>query len=427
MKGLLKSIAVSILAWDAKHILAKYNPKVIAVIGSVGKTGTKDAIHTALNGSLSVRKSKKSLNSDMGVPLTVIGCESGWSNPFKWLGIFAHGLMLIFLKNTYPEWLVLEVGMDKPGEMRGIAKWLKPDIVVITSLPTIPVHVANFNSVEDVIQEKLSIAHALKPDGTFILNGDDEKIKEVMGAFEQKKIFYTKDNITSAIQYTDEKPLGMQFTIKTISGNVEVLLRGILGEQLSYLVLATLSVCEVLNLDVKKCARALQNYEAPSGRMKIIEGIENTTIIDDSYNSSPIALAAALDALDKLQMKGKKIAVLGDMRELGEFSEREHAKAGEHAAEVVDMLITIGEESKVLATAAHSAGLAKENIKSFGYYDSIKAGEYVRGILKDSDVVLVKGSQNKIRTERVVKAIMEQPERAPELLVRQEREWLNRK
>ncbi len=396
---------------------------------------TKDAIYTTLKNSLNIRKNEKSLNGDIGTPLTVLGCDGGWSNPLRWLVIFIHGFIIILFKKDYPQWLILEVGMDKPKEMQAIAKWLKSDVVVITALPTTPVHVENFNSPEDVIQEKLSIPRALKSNGVLVLNGDDKKVREVSQEFSQRKIFYgtneTNDIRTSnkegKIIYTNETPIGMQYKISVKNGEETIFLRDILGEQWIYLILATVAVCEAISLDKYNIAQSFINYEAPPGRMRIIEGIKNTTIIDDSYNSSPIAISVALQALDKLKVKGRKIAVLGDMRELGEFSEREHITAGKQASKVVDILITIGEESEALAKSAEKTGLKKENIFKFGYYNSAKAGEYINSILQEGDVILVKGSQNKIRAEHTVKAIMAHPERASELLVRQEKEWLTKK
>ncbi len=427
MKLMFKTLVVAILTWEAQQVLAKFKPKVIAITGNVGKTGTKDAIHTALQGlNLYIRKNKKSLNSETGVPLTILGEESGWSNPLKWLAVFARGAWLILFTKRYPEWLVLEVGTDEPGDIQAITKWLQPDVVVITALPSTPVHISNFATAEDMVQEKLALARAMGPDGVLVLNGSDQKVRDVAREFTQRKVFYGT-NQNGEIVYANGTPTGMSFTVATERGIEPIFLRGIIGQQWLYLVLAALAVCEALGLNKHEAALALAYYEPAPGRMRILEGIGQTTIIDDSYNSSPLAMKAALDTLDELNVSGRKIAVLGDMRELGEHSEKEHKLAGEHAARVADMLITIGEESRVLARSAREAGMPAERITEFGYYDSARAGQKVRGMLQKGDAVLVKGSQNKIRTERVVKAIMAQPERATELLVRQEPEWLNKK
>ena len=123
-----KRIITAILTWEARAVLERYHPKIIAVTGSVGKTTTKDAIFAALSPHVHVRKSEKSFNSDLGVPLAILGLESGWHDPLKWIANIFHGLSLILFENDYPRWLVLEVGADRPGDIRRIARWLRPDI-----------------------------------------------------------------------------------------------------------------------------------------------------------------------------------------------------------------------------------------------------------------------------------------------------------
>src|SRR5690606_26085163 len=129
----------SVISWQAKTILSKYKPKVVAITGSVGKTSTKDAVYLVLTNFFTVRKSQKSFNSEIGVPLTIIGCGSGWNSAYLWLKNILKGFSLIIFKHKYPEWLVLEVGADRPGDIKSIAKWLKPDVVVITRISEVPV------------------------------------------------------------------------------------------------------------------------------------------------------------------------------------------------------------------------------------------------------------------------------------------------
>ena len=159
-------------------MLLRHKPKIIAVTGSVGKSTTKDAIYAVLSGSLHVRKSEKSFNGDVGVPLTILGCENGWKNPLKWLINIAKGLWLVLIPQSYPEWLVLEVGADRPGDIKRIARWLKPDIAVLTAIPETPAHVEFFASPDELMKEKLSLAESLKPGGTLVLYGDDSRMLE---------------------------------------------------------------------------------------------------------------------------------------------------------------------------------------------------------------------------------------------------------
>ena len=125
MKKMFKTILVALLTWEARAVLHLYKPKVIAITGTLGKTSTKDAIFATLEGQRHVRKSEKSFNSEIGVPLTILGFPNGWSNPFIWIANLARGLGLILLPNHYPKWLILEVGADKPGDIKRITKCQK--------------------------------------------------------------------------------------------------------------------------------------------------------------------------------------------------------------------------------------------------------------------------------------------------------------
>ena len=150
MKNGIKQIIVAIITWEARAVLWRYRPKIVAITGSVGKTSAKDATHSVFSGERFARKSQKSLNSEIGVPLTILGCESGWNSAFKWLKNILHGLSVMFLPNHYPKWLILEVGADRPGDIKTLTKWVRPDIAVITGIPDIPSHVEFFDSVEQV-------------------------------------------------------------------------------------------------------------------------------------------------------------------------------------------------------------------------------------------------------------------------------------
>jgi UDP-N-acetylmuramoyl-tripeptide--D-alanyl-D-alanine ligase len=218
---------------------------------------------------------------------------------------------------------------------------------------------------------------------------------------------------------------GIRFRVNHGMTSVPFELMGVIGEPHIVAVLAGSSVALARGENLAAVAARFRTHESPPGRMRLLDGISGTTIIDDSYNSSPAAALKALDALAKLPIKGRRIACIGDMRELGVRSAEAHAAVGRRAAEVADILITVGEESRMLAEAAHDAGM-KGNVKSYGYGESKRAGQELASDLRPGDVVLVKGSQNMIRMERLVKEIMAEPNRARELLVRQEKEWLEK-
>ena len=162
MKNFLKKIIVAIIAFEARMVIKKYKPKIVAVTGCVGKTSTKDAIATVLKSDFSVRESKKSYNSEIGLPLAVLDCESGWLNPLTWLKNIYRGALLILFKKEYPEWLVLEMGVEKPKDMDRLTGLAKPHIAVVTALTDIPSHVEFFAGPEAVAKEKAKILKDLE-------------------------------------------------------------------------------------------------------------------------------------------------------------------------------------------------------------------------------------------------------------------------
>lgn len=428
MTNIFKSVIIFILTVEAKLVLMRHKPKIIAVTGSVGKTSTKDAIYAALSQELYVRKSEKSLNSEFGVPLTILGCETGWKNPFKWISNVIKGAILVVSPEPYPRWLILEVGADRPGDIARVAKWLRPDIAVITSVPDIPAHVEYFDSADAVAREKKALARYLKPDGKLIINGDEERTRSMRVEFRGVSFTYglesTNDFHASHIEIAseNEKPVGMQFRIDRAGSSVPVLVRGVLGRGRIYSVLAACAVAEVVGLDLISVSQNLSDYSPTPGRMRVVPGIKGSTIIDDTYNSSPEAAYAAIDVLKEL--KGhRRIAVLGDMLELGRYTADAHKALGERLVKAVDLLMVVGIRAKAIADAAHEKGLAEKKIRRYGMGESELAGKDLESVLKEGDVVLIKGSQG-MRMERTVKEIMAEPQYADKLLVRQDQEWL---
>lgn len=429
MKQIFKHIIVFILEIQSRLVLKKYKPKIIAITGSVGKTSTKDAIYSVLSDSFFVRKSEKSFNSEIGIPLTILGCPNAWSSLFLWTRNIFEGCVLIALRNHYPKWLILEVGADRPGDIRRIARWLKPDIVVVTRIPDVPVHVEFFASPEEVLKEKGYLVQALKKDGILILNHDDENVMTFKQYAEHLVTFGFTDG--SDMQAANDKvyyhaggaPAGVRFRVDYKGNSVPIVVNGVVGRQHIDPALAALLVGSSQNLNIVAMGQSLSQHKAPPGRMKLIDGMSGSTIIDDSYNSSPIAVAEALNTLKELTTKGKKIAVLGDMLELGSYTTEEHYKVGKYAAEFVDILVTVGVRSQHIGKSAEQNGMKKKQI--FILNDSDAAGMHLKKIIASGDLVLVKGSQS-VRMERIVEIIMAHPEKKKNLLVRQDEEWLKR-
>ena len=427
MKSFFKRIIFAIITWEARLVLRKYKPRIVAVVGSVGKTTTKDAVYAVLKNAYYVRKSEKSFNSDIGVPLAVLGCDTGWTNPLLWFKNIVEGLILIILKNRYPEWLVLEVGADHPGDIRDVAKWISTDVVVLTRLPDVPVHVEYFGSPEQVRKEKASIIASLKPDGVLILNGDDKYIRDLAERYKDKNIITfgaRKENDVYATRYAvisrDKRPSGIRFHLRWEEEEVPVNIHGSLGRGHLYPVLAASAVGIAEKVPFADIAKAFETYDGPKGRMKLVDGAHKTTLIDDTYNSSPVAVYEALHLLEQTSVTGRKIVVLGDMMELGKYSVEEHRRIGKRVAEVAGILATVGFRARGFAEGAKEAHMKAANILQLD--NSIQAGEKLAGILRDGDLVLFKASQS-IRLEKAVKMLMAEPAQARELLVRQGREW----
>ncbi len=435
MRTLFKNAVVCIITLQARAVLRKYKPRVVAVTGSVGKTSTKDAIYAVLAKSYRVRKSEKSFNSEIGLPLTILGAPNAWSNPIRWLTNIVDGLFLILFDAPYPEWLVLEVGADRPGDIRSLAGWLPVDIAIITRLPEVPVHVEFFDSPEAVIEEKASLIDAIKPGGTLALFADDPRtlgLQHRLPAPDAKIITFGFAEGTDVrgehITLLKEKggegwPIGMTATITCGGVSLPLEVAGAVGPHAFLPALAAAAVGRALDKELGDIVGALESYDPPPGRMRLLPGIKGALIIDDTYNASPAATIAALDTLAMIAPKGRKVFAIGDMLELGRHSVEEHRKVGAHAAQTANLLVTVGFRARDIAAAALDNGMPDNNILQFE--DSGKAGRELQNLIGEGDCILVKGSQS-IRMERVVEELMQEPEQAERLLVRQDAEWKKR-
>lgn len=430
IKNIFKNIVTAILTFEAKLVLRKYKPKIIAVTGSVGKTSTNDAIFAVLSPFFFVRKGEKSYNSEIGIPLTILGVPNAWRNPFGWFLNIVDGLSLIINKKSYPAWLVIEVGSDRPGDIKKIAKWLKPDINVITVFPRIPVHSEFFPTPEAVNEEDAGLIKSVKSDGCLILNHDNSEVIAVRSKFPGRAITYgfsegssllgSNPNILYSGEGETGSPIGVSFKLDYEGAILPVRINGVLGKNPMYSALAALATGHALGLNIITMIEALSNYELAPGRLRLIPGIKDTIIIDDTYNSSPVASETALEALKEVKVKGRKIAALGDMLELGKHSAEEHRKIGEEAGKICDMLITVGLRARFIAEGALISGMSENNI--FQFENSREAGKFLDENLKEGDIVLMKGSQG-TRMERAVEEVMAYPDEKKKFLCRQDDEW----
>lgn len=439
MRTLFKKCVVALLTFEARYALGRFSPRIVAITGSVGKTTTKDAIFAALADFFYVRKSEKSYNSELGIPLAILGLENAWNNPLRWLSNIVKGAHTAFFGSSYPDWLVLEVGADRPGDIKAVASWLRPEIVVITRLADVPVHIEFFPSVERLVEEKSQLARQVKQGGTLILGSDDPRALSFCELAPAGTRVITFGTGTAAevrgenyhIEY-EKKPEGKPegktakgFAFTVVCPGVAPLLVSVLGAVGAHLmqpVLAAFAVARSQGLDLSKVADSMGNFTPPLGRMRLIAGMGESILIDDTYNASPVAMSEALDTLASLEGGGSKVAVLGDMLELGSYSEQEHQKIGEKAAASADLLVAVGLRARSMAEAAEKAGMTKSVLR---FDNSTEAATALQKVVRKGDIALVKGSQG-ARMEKIVKALMAEPSRARELLVRQEQEWEGR-
>ncbi len=431
MKTSFKKIITYILKAESQLVLWKYKPKIIAITGSVGKTSTKDAVYAVFSRITYVRKSEKSFNSEIGLPLTILGVPNGWSNPFAWLSNVFEGLWLFIWPHKYPKWLVLEVGVGKPGDMRDTASWLKTDAVIITAIGETPAHIEFFESRKHLVEEKSQLIKTLKPSGLLILNADDESVLEMKAKTKNITITYGfkegADILGSgdSISYNqDGIPEGIIFRIDEAGKSLPVVIDGVFGRNHVYASLAALALSSGLKFNMLSAAESLKNYEVSPGRMRLLKGINETLIIDDTYNSSPFACESALKTLGEIKNTGRKIAVLGDMLELGKHTEEAHKNVGKVAKENVDMLVVVGLRAKNIEEGAIESGMNVKKIYEF--LDSALACDFVKTFIEKGDIVLIKGSQG-MRMERIVEQILSDQKNKSKLLVRQDKEWLEKK
>lgn len=434
MRKLLKFILKII----AKRVIARYQPVVIGITGSVGKSMAKEAIFMVLSHKFWVRKNEENYNNEFGVPLTVLGIDPGLSTanllPSNWGRLFKFGPEIfksIWLAyglpmSGYPKVIVLELAAAKPDDIEYLVDIVKPQIGVVTAVGEIPVHVEFYASPEDVAQEKSKLIESLPahnpvklPDGNYgasglaVLNYDDQTVLDMKDKSKSKIMTFGFSNMAnvwaSDISYfisNDNQNIGgLSFKINHASTFVPTRINNVVGIHQLYGVLAAVSVGLHFGMNLVDISGALENIELPHGRMNLLHGIKNSFIIDDTYNASPLSMHAALDTLrdfakasEELGHKGRRIAVLGDMRELGKYEIEAHRSVGNLVAERCDLLITVGSAAKFIADSAANQ-MPKENILSFDTSDDAKLK--TQEIIKEGDTVLVKGSRL-MKMEKIV-------------------------
>ena len=423
-----------ILRYFAVRALRRFKPRIVGVTGSVGKTSTKEAVFTVLSAKFRVRKNEKNYNNEIGLPLTVLGLESGGGSFWKWLAILLKFVLVITLesKKRYPEILVLEMGADRPGDIKYLVDFLKPEVGAVTAIGIS--HLEFFKDRKQIAKEKSTLVKYLVKDGLAVLNFDDKEVRKMAEELKAEKIFYgfseeaniRASDIFFGYEKTEDfyggdldKIRGISFKLNYDGATVPLRLMQSVGRPQIYSVLAAAAVGVHFGMNLLEIANALKNFQAPAGRLNIIDGIKNTIIIEDSYNAAPQSTLAALEVLEKIKAR-RKLAALGNMLELGAETESGHRDIGKKVAEAANVLFAVGDKAKFIADEAEKAGLDKNNI--FCYDSSIEAKIPIQNMLQEGDVILIKGSQG-ARMELISEEIMRYPEQAEKLLPRQTAEW----
>jgi UDP-N-acetylmuramoyl-tripeptide--D-alanyl-D-alanine ligase len=429
---MFKKIVTVKLKIFAKAILKKYQPKIIGITGSVGKTSAKDAALTVIASKFQARASIKNYNNEFGLPLSIIGIESPGSSFIGWLIVlFKAFKMSLGGDKNYPKVLVLEMGVDKVGDMDFLNSIVSCDVGVVTTIGAS--HLERFGSVDEIQKEKAKMISNLNKGAWAIFNYDDERAMAISKVSKVKIMTYgfsegadlQAENLIFKFEETGDVAslAGVSFKLSYKGSTVPVVLPDVIGTAAVYAALAGAASGLAMGMNLVEVAAALSNFKSPKGRMKLVDGIKGTIIIDDTYNASPQSCLAAIDFIGRINTGNdfSKVAVLGDMLELGSISDEAHKQVGRRLAEKgFDMIITCGERSRHIGAGAIEAGIKEEQV--FHFATNAEAGRFAQDRIKKGDLILVKGSQG-ARMEKVVKELMADPLHASDLLVRQGKEW----
>lgn len=346
----------------AEFYLKQLSIPVVGITGSVGKTSTKEMIAAVLEEKYNVLKTKGNFNNELGVPLTVFGLRPD------------H------------EIAVLEMGISDFGEMHRLAKIARPDTCVITNIGLC--HLEFLKSRDGILKAKTEIFDFLESDGHVILNGDDDKLITVRDVKGIKPLFFGVDNHQGvwADEIESKGLKGISCRIHAGEESFKVLIP-IPGRHMVYNALAGTAVGLTYGMNMEEIKKGIESLQSLSGRFHIIE-TGNRTIVDDCYNANPVSMKASLDVLQ--DALGRRVAILGDMGELGKEEVEMHREVGVYAAaRDIDKIICVGELAGDMAEAARLAAPTKD-IVHFAEKESLL--EALPEMIRDGDTILVKAS-----------------------------------
>jgi UDP-N-acetylmuramoyl-tripeptide--D-alanyl-D-alanine ligase len=357
--------------WRGQH-----DVRVVGITGSVGKTSTKEVIASVLGRRLPVLKTQGNFNNEIGLPLTL-------------------------LKLT-PEHrvAVLEMGAGYAlGELTLLCEIARPEVAVVTNVG--PVHLERMGSIERIALNKSELVRALPPEGTALLNGDDERVRAMREVTSARVVLYglSEECGLRATDIVSHGLKGVDFTLHNNEGGHWPVRLSLLGRHSVHTALAAAGVARALGMEWSEIVGALGKIDAQV-RLLVVPGVNGSTIIDDTYNASPDSTVAALNLLG--EMAGNRIAVLGDMLELGSYEREGHIKVARRAKAVAGRLVVVGNLGKLMGEEALRSGMPPDRV--FFAESNAQVVEYLGRILKEGDHVLVKGSRG-LRMEEIVDAL----------------------
>jgi UDP-N-acetylmuramoyl-tripeptide--D-alanyl-D-alanine ligase len=364
-------------------------------------------------------------NGEYGVPFTILQTASPHSNPILWAWVFLRGIGLLFSKR-YPKYLVLEYGIDHPGEMDMLLDIAEPDVAVLLAISKN--HVANFSNYDEYVAEKLKLVHRCK---ALIYNGDDAKIRRAIldkprdytysfGRKSAEPVDFRATEIVSTLE-------GLSFEVESGEAKVPVKVP-VVGSHQVYNILPVFVLANVLGKDVHEVTGIFEHLHPQKGRGSILHGVNETTILDGSYNGSHEAITAGIEYLEELDPTLSKALFLGDMRELGADSKEMHEDLLGHIERLNPaFIVLVGEEMRKYVVNPLKEKLGEERV--FHFANSRIAGQKIRELLYEIEgqkVIFVKGSQNTIFLEEGIKEFLFDM-RDIENLCRQSPRWLRKK
>lgn len=346
----------------AKFYRSTFTIPVVGITGSVGKTSTKEFISGVLSAKYKVGKTQGNFNNEIGLPLTVLGIRE------------EHQVA------------VLEMGISDFGEMHRLSEIAKPDICVLTNIGQC--HLENLRDRDGVLKAKTEIFDFMNPEGFICVNGDDDKLSSLRAQWKEQLITFGRDSAND-VRACKERVRGLRGSICDIEGKIHLtdLMISLPGEHMVLNALAAASVASILGLTEEEIKIGITKVEAVSGRSNIIE-LKDIILIDDCYNANPVSMKSAIDLLAKAE--GRKIAVLGDMFELGEREKELHYEVGAYAADKVDYLICVGQLALHMYEGAQDH--KKKGIELFYIEEKERVFSAIEKIRKPQDTFLIKAS-----------------------------------